>query len=276
MFIRKILLTTVLTFSLLGTAQASDQPVYDRVMKSQTIRCGYAEWPPFMVIDPNTKEVSGMFKDVWETMGKKLGLKIEWETVVGWGEVTTAINTRKIDAFCLVVWPDAGRIKNMLLSRPVVYSPVYLYARADDKRFDNNYDLLNDPKYKVVGQDGDITAAILETRFPKATKTHIAPTGQSGDRYMMVSSGKGDVTLQDAESMKDYMKQNPGKLRRVIGPSVVMMQDVIPLAVGETQMKNMIDTALTDMINDGTISSMLKKINVTEIYAPVPDVVIGK
>lgn len=267
-------IAAVLTAVWASPVWASDMPVYDRVMKTQTIRCGYAEWPPFMSIDPNTKEISGMFKDIWEEIGKKLQLKIQWETIVGWGEVTEALNSKKIDAFCLVVWPDPARTKNMLLSRPVFYMPTYLYARIDDKRFDNNYSLLNDPKYTVVGQDGDVTASVLSAKFPKAKTANIPSIDQQGTLFMNVTTKKGDVTLADVPFATDYMKNNPGKIRQVSGSPVQIMQNVMPLAKGETQMKSMVDTALTDMINDGTISALIKKYDAKESYAPQPDVVI--
>ena len=46
------------------------EPVYDRVMAKQEIHCGYAEAPPFMVIDPNTQKPSGLVYDLWELIGK--------------------------------------------------------------------------------------------------------------------------------------------------------------------------------------------------------------
>jgi ABC-type amino acid transport substrate-binding protein len=277
MALRILAVLIALMTSLCNQAQAaSNQPIYDRVMKTQTIRCGYAEWAPFMTIDPNTKQIGGMFKEIWENMGRKLGLKIEWTTIVGWGEITEALNSKKIDAFCLVVWPDAGRMKNLLLSRPVFYMPVYLFARGDDKRFDNNYSLLNDPKYTIVGQDGDVTASVLEAKFPQAKTAHIPPIDQQGSLFTNVINKKGDVTIADIPFATDVMKSNPGKLRQVAGEPVQIMQSVMPLAVGETQMKSMIDTALTDMINDGTIAALIKQYGAQQTYAPQPDVMIGK
>jgi ABC-type amino acid transport substrate-binding protein len=276
MSVNKLIAMALMGLGLISTAQASDQPVYDRVMKTQEIRCGYAEYPPFMMIDPNTKQPSGLFKDMWEQIGRKLDLKIKWETIVGWGEITAAINSGKVDAFCLAIWPDPGRSKNMLLSRAVFYSPIYLYGRADDKRFDGDYDILNNVQYTLTGMEGTALASVLETRFPKAKTAHIGPADPPSLVLMNVVSKKGDVTVVDASFVADFNKKNPGKIKRVAGPPVQVMQNVIPFAVGETQLKNMVDTVLTDFINDGTIASLLKNSHATESYAPSPDVMIGK
>jgi ABC-type amino acid transport substrate-binding protein len=255
-------------------ARAEENKIYHRIMNTQTIHCGYAEWPPFLAVDPNTGKVSGMLHDVWELIGKKLGLQIKWDTPLGWGEVITSLNSGKIDMFCAIVWPDTGRTKNLLLSRPLFYNPIYYYSKADDKRFDNDYEKLNSPAFAVVGQEGDVTETVFAVKLPNAKKAHIPPMAQQGDMIESVMAGKGAVTLLDVPYASDFMAHNPNKIRQVPGPPVMIMQDDIPMAVGETQLKNMIDTVVTDMINDGTIAALVKKYNAQETYVPEPDVKI--
>lgn len=267
-----VVFIAMLLFSSLAFAQ--NDKIYDRIMKTQTIRCGYAEWPPFMAIDPNTQQISGMMHDVWEMIGTKLGLKIKWETAIGWGEITEALNSGKVDMFCLAMWPDAGRLKNLLVSRPMFYNPTYLYGRADDKRFDGRYETLNDPKYTVIGQEGDITATVLAMKFPKAKSANIAPMDQQGNMIINVTSGKGDVTLLDVPYAEEYMKSNPGKIRQVKGLPVTIMQSVIPIARGENQLKSMMDAVITDLVNDGTLAGLIQKYEAKETYPAEPDVKI--
>lgn len=272
--IRNCLLSFLVAFLIVFPAKAEPDKIYQNVIQTQTIHCGYAEWPPFLVVDPTTLEVSGLMRDVWDMIGQKLHLKVEWSQSLGWGEVTEAVKAGKVDVFCVGVWPDAGRVKNLLLSRAVFYNPTYLYARGDDHRFDNNYAILNDPSYVVSGQEGDISASIFELNFPKARTAHITPMQPQGEMVLNVVTKKGDVTLLDVPYADDYLANNPGKIRRVEGPPVAILPIVIPLSVGEYQLKNMIDVALNDMINDGTISGLIKKWNAKETYAPMPDVVI--
>ena len=253
---------------------AETDVVYKKIATSQTIRCGYAEWPPFMTIDPNTKKVSGLLYDVWELVGKKLGLKIEWSSPLGWGEITEAVTTGKVDAFCVGVWPDTGRTKNLLLSRPVFYTPIYLYARDGDNRFDKGTDILNDSKFAVAGQDGDFTATLLGLKFPKARQVNISPMQQQGEMLLNVASGKADVTVVDVPYAHEYMAQNPHKLKRVKAPPLGIVPLDIPLAVGEYQLKSMIDAVLNDLINDGTIAALIKKWHAEETYPPIPEVQI--
>lgn len=269
-FIAIIVLGTLI-FSV-TSAKAETDKVYKRVMSTQTIRCGYAEWSPFFIVDPNNKKLSGIMYDVWELIGKQLKLKIEWTSFIGWGEIIEAVNTNKIDAFCVGVWPDSGRIKNMLLTRPVFYTPLFLFARTDDARFDNNYTVLNNPKMTVVGQDGDLTSEILALKFPNAKTAHIPPMAQQGDLFITVAAKKGDVTISDLPYAEEYMKSNPGKMKRVKGPPVSMLPLAMPLAPGEYQLKNMLDMSLTFLINDGIIDRLIKEYKAKETYPPRSDV----
>jgi ABC-type amino acid transport substrate-binding protein len=160
----------------------------------------------------------------------------------------------------------------MLLSRPFLYSLIYLYARKNDTRFDNDYSAVNNSSVTVAGQEGDISASLLEMKFPKAKTAHTHPTAQAADRILNVVTGKGDVTLIDQAQAQSYQQTNPNKIRRVKGDPISLLPAVIPLARGEYQLKNMIDGAINDLINDGTIAALLKKYEVRGNLAPSPDV----
>lgn len=62
----------------------SQSGVYDRVIKSGTIRCGYLPYPPYCMKDPNTNKLSGIFVETIELVGKRLDLKIVWSDEVGY------------------------------------------------------------------------------------------------------------------------------------------------------------------------------------------------
>ncbi len=263
----------VLTLALTTvSARADTNVIYNKIIQTQTINCGYTDWEPLMVVNPNTHEISGLMIDVWEMIGKELDLKIVWKSFVGFGEVTEAVRTNKIDVFCVGVWPNSGRIKNMLLSRPALYNAIYLYARSDDTRFDNKYEALNDPTYTVVGQEGSLTASFLSIKFPKAKTSHISPMAPKVDQILNVVANKGDAVLIDVPFAEEYMKKNPEKIRAIKGPPIAIMPLALPLAIGEHQLKSMIDTTLNDLINNGAIAKLIQEYKLKETYAPEPDV----
>jgi ABC-type amino acid transport substrate-binding protein len=93
----KFYLTTSIILLVLAITSSvyAAEPVYDRIMARQSVHCGYAEAPPFLTVDPNTRKPSGLTYDLWNLIGKKLSLKIEWTTLISWGEVTQIVNSDK-------------------------------------------------------------------------------------------------------------------------------------------------------------------------------------
>src|ERR1035441_7647986 len=74
-----VLLTALPAFA----ADKQADEVYDRVVKTHTLRCAYTIYPPFIAKDTATGEISGLFHDLLEQMGKELGIKIVWAEEVG-------------------------------------------------------------------------------------------------------------------------------------------------------------------------------------------------
>lgn len=268
-----LLVTMLISIPLSGWA-ATDQ-IYHRVIKTQTINCGYAEWAPFVVTDPNTKEVSGFMHDLWSAIGNKLGLKINWLKSAGWGEVVETVDSKKIDAWCAGAGANPHRIQSLLLSRPVFYNALYLWKRADDSRFDNDYDALNQSSVTLVGEGGDdIMASVLEQKFPNAKKANVPSSAPEEAIAQSLIAKKGDAALMDGSFAEGYIKHHPGKIKQIQGAPVSVISVVFPLSLEEYQLKNMIDTALNELINDGTVAALIKKYDTQKTFAPQPDLEI--
>lgn len=264
----------LVAFSCPVFAELKHDIVYERVMASKTIRCGYAEYGAFLTVDPNTHEVDGIMKEVMDEIGKRTGLKIEWTAPVGWGEITTAANSGKIDLFCNTVWTDKAQLQNMTLTRPLFYAPTYAFVRKGDTRFDNAYEKIDDPKVTIVGIDGDTTYVTMQDNFPKAKMFALPNEVQIAEVITSVVAKKGDVFLSDWSLVDDYEKMNPGKIQRVKGGPLFIMQEVLVTRAGEQQLKNVLDIVIQSLINEGFFDKLFKKYKVRSNYAPRPDVVI--
>ncbi|HBM91071.1 MAG TPA: hypothetical protein DD400_04245, partial [Rhodospirillaceae bacterium] len=92
-----LLQSGVITFPEKTSATASKESVYDRVLRTETIRCGYSVWKPLMWVDPNSNKKMGIFPDLMEEIGRRLGLKIVWQEELGWGMVVESVKTGRVD-----------------------------------------------------------------------------------------------------------------------------------------------------------------------------------
>lgn len=248
-----------LVFALSSTAFA-DEPVFDRIVKSKTVRCGYFTWPPYIAKDPNTGSLTGINYDIMNAIGKNLGLTVEWTSEIGVGDVVAALEANKVDAICATVWPNPPRAQNLTLTVPTFFSIAYAFVRADDNRFDGDFSKANTKDVKVSVIDGDITQDLAKEKLPEATPVALPQTASGSELLLQLVTKKADIVMLDQGIVSDFLKTNPGTLRRVGGiPPVRIFGEHLSVRRGEYQLKNMLDESISQMVNDGVIEDLTRK-----------------
>lgn len=245
-----------------GEVTIQKESVYERVINSGKIRCGYFTWPPFLVKDPNTGVVSGLSAEYVEKLGDIIGVDIEWSAEIGVGDYIAALNADRIDMMCMTLWPDGGRLTQSLLSKPIFYSGVYAITRIDDNRFDSGFDAINKEDINVSVIDGDITQTIAEKKFSNAKQLEHPQLADLSYHFQALESGKADVMFQDIGSFEDYDKTNPGKLKLLkdLGP-VHIFPETFGIKKGELEFKLLIDNAIDVMTGENFVYDALKTSN---------------
>ena len=242
------------------TAAAEAESVYDRVMRTKTIRCGYAQWPPAMLVkDANTGKITGIFHEIAEEMAVNLNLKIEWAEETGWGAFIEGLQSNRFDMFCAPLWQNAERGRLISYSRPLSYSASHVYARAGDMRFDNDLSLLNAPEYKIATLDGEMSSIIARKFFPRAQTVSLPQLSDITQVMLDVVGGKADVTFMDPSIAKAFASKNPGMIRQATRIPYNIFPNVFGFRIGEEKFKGMIDSALGEMLNQGRIDKITEK-----------------
>jgi ABC-type amino acid transport substrate-binding protein len=227
-------------------------------MKSKTIRCGYVTWPPFFSKDVNTGKTSGFLNDYMEEFGRAFDLKIEWTEEVALSDVPAALNTGRIDAFCLPLGAVPSRAVNMNFSRVVAYFPFYAYVRKDDKRFDQDLLAINDPAVTLSTMEGEYTSILARTTYPKAKILEITSNQGSSTLFLNVANKKADVIFQDPGSFASYEAENPNILRKV-GGLVGSIPVGFPLKLDDAKIQRLFDYGVMDLENRQITRRLLKK-----------------
>jgi len=224
---------------------ASKESVYDRVMRTKTLRCAYLITPVYLVKDPNTGAFSGIYYDVIQQMGKDLGLKIDWVEEVGAANMYEGFKTGRADALCSASTSTPSRSLAADFSNPIGFGPLYLYTRAGDTRFDGAYEKANDKSLTAITFDGYYGAAITKDEFPSAKLISLPNLSGEIDILQEVASGKADFAVCGALTAHEFMKKNPGKLRQVVGLPIRFPRYIFALPLGEERLKAMFNTVLT-------------------------------
>lgn len=236
----------------------TQQSAFDRVTASKTLRCAYAPYDPFLIIGTDGT-IKGIFHDIVEEAGKRLGLKIVWAEEVGYGNINTGFMTNRYDAFCAGLWPAGSRAASTLFSRPIVLDPVSVWVRGNDARFDGQMNSLNNPVYKIANTDGDATASMANALFPNAGRVTMSQNQTIGEEISQVTTGKADAMFRDYLTADRFMQTSPGSLKDLSpGKPPLIYALTIGYNQHEDALKNMIDIVLDDMERDGTIGRVVK------------------
>ena len=253
-----LLIPAFVGMTVIFTPLAYAGDTYDRVIKTSTLKCGYAPVPPAFSIDPNSGEFSGLDYDIITLVAKKLSLKIDWTEETGFGTSPLGLQSNKFDVFCTGNWSDARKSRQVFFSKPYYYNPVYVAVRKNDTRFDNGYNAINSPDITVAGIDNDPTLDIANQDFPLAKQLILPDIVSIAEAMETVVSKKADVFFISYSHSKNYFDQHSNKMKLLTELEPIRLYPVAFELPFDTRLKNMIDTSLTELIFSGQIDVLLK------------------
>lgn len=243
------------------TTNAAAQPAYDRVLKTNTLRCAYAPFPLFLEKNPNTGALSGIMPEITQEIEKISGLKIEWVAEIDYSTIAETLRTGKADAFCtgMALTPSRGKV--LTGSVPVAYAVMGTYVRQNDMRFDNNPAKIDDPKIKLEVNMGDFSEEIAKRFFPKAERVYRGAIGGEDQLFLDVAMGKADVTFSGPNNAETFNKNNPMSALRLVPFTrpIYRVPVVIGLDIHEAALANLLNASLNDLIDNGVIEKIIQK-----------------
>ena len=244
-----------------GSASAKKETAFERVMKTRSIRCSYISRAHHFTIDPAAKQMSGIDYEVMEAIGKLTHLNIIWNEETGVGAFPELLSSGKDDVHCVTMWTNVARSTRVIASAPVLYTPVYAYVRADDARFDNNLEALNDESVTISVADSGTMKAIADASFPKAKQFAVTGLSTEAELLMNVATRKADATFADELAVHDYNKNNPDKqLKHIVGIAPLRTySEAFDVAMGEWELRELLSAAINELHNNGTIDRILRQ-----------------
>ncbi len=241
------------------SAQTAHGDAFERVMSSGTIRAGYIAYPPYIIKDPNTGELSGVFYDLTNEVAKQLGLKVEWVEEAGYGTIFTNLDTNRYDVFGGGLWANSTRAKAGYLSIPVFYNSVYAYARTNDTRFNSNLEAINNSSVRISTMDGELGDVIASTDFPNAQKVSLPQNSPFDQIALQIVANKADVGFFQPDVAEGFIKANPNSIRQVSEQPLRLYGNVYAVKMGEAELQQMFNVALQEAIDSGAVAKILAK-----------------
>lgn len=178
---------------------------YSRVFQSGVLRAAYVDYPP--VVQKKGTEFSGIFVDILKGFARKHGLQIEWVEETGYGVVIDGLSEGRFDIFCSATWPTPERHRRAGLSKPVYFSDVGVWVRADSPLAKEDWIVLNDSKYRIAVTEGDITHEICLTDFTFAKWVRAPQLGKVKALLDFVAEGRADATMAERMTYEAYSSE---------------------------------------------------------------------
>ena len=245
---------------------AKQETAFERVMRTGTLRCGYAVMPPQLSRDPNTGAMSGVSYDILTEAAKRLNIKVDWAEEITFMTVAEGFKSARYDSFCLTAYRWVPWARAVEFTTPLFYSTTDVYVRTNDHRFDANAKAIDSPTVTVAAIDGEASTFIRAQDFPQSA-TYSMPLSTDLSLVLeAVASNKADVALANPLTIMPYLTANPGKIQRAEGirPIRAYAHSFV-FGKGEHDLTSMFDVVLTEMLTDGTIDKILDK------YEAIPD-----
>lgn len=242
------------------TLQSFTSPVYDRVVQRGTIRCGYVQYPPGCIKNPNTGKLEGVFVEALEQAAQNMGMKVEWVEEVGWGTMIEGLKADRYDLIGSQVWANSTRGKLVDFTVPLFFSGIGVYVRSEDSRFDGDLSKINAPDIHIATIDGEMSDIIAKQDYSKAKTVSHPQLADNSQILLDLVDKKADVTFVEPYVAQLFLKNNPGTVRNLVPDRPVrVFPNCMMLRKGETQFKTMLDTALAELLNTGFVDQLMHK-----------------
>lgn len=237
----------------------------DEILSRGTIRAGYVVYPPGTIKDPNTGELTGVFVDLLEESARAMSLEVEWVEEVGWGSMIEGLKAGRYDMIGSQVWANSSRAREADFTIPVFYSGICAYVRGDDERFNEELVGVNESSIRIATIDGEMSSIIARSDYGLAQTISIPQLSPNSQAMLNVVQNRADITFMEPFVANLFLDSNPGSLKNLTPNNPVrIFGNTMMLPRGDEEFESMINTALLEQINSGSVEKLFDKYGVTE------------
>lgn len=231
---------------------SNEKTSFEKVFDSGQLRVGYIAYPPGVIIDPNTQELSGIMHDVLNEIGLKLDLEIKYTEETTWATMIEALQSDKVDIICTGLWPNASRAIKADFTDPIYYSPVYVYGR---KGFDLIKSAQNNIKISII--EGEMTSSIAKYDFPEAELVSLPNISSVSEMLLSVESNKSDITFVEPYIAESFIAKNERNLEILADEPIRVFPNAFMFKKGEVDLIRTVNIAIEELHNTGYISKVI-------------------
>jgi len=209
-----------------------------------------ATWPPFEMVNLQTKELEGFDIDLMNAIAKEGGLEIKWVNV-GWDPLLAGMATGQYDAAIAVMTITEDRKKQWLFSEPYYNAGQLVAVQVSNTEINGPADLAGKTAGAQIGTTG---AMEIEKIEGAVLKTY----DEVGQAFLDLMNGQIDAVVADSPLVYGYVGKNADKIKAVGQP---FTDEYYGIAVkkGEEELLAKINKGLKAVMDRGLIEELNDK-----------------
>lgn len=209
-----------------------------------------ATWPPFEMVNEETKKLEGFDIDLMNAIAKEAGFEIEWVNV-NWDPLLAGMATGQYDCSISVITITDDRKESFNFSDPYYNAGQLIAVRIDYDEIAGPDDLAG----KTAGAQIGTTGALEIMKIEGANLKTYDDVGQA---FMDLMNGQIDAVVADSPLTVEYVAKNAGKIKSVGEP---FTEEYYGIAVkkGADELLAQINKGLAAVMERGLIEELADK-----------------
>jgi len=258
---KMLVLCACILLSLSAVSACAGDGSWDLVKKKGKLMIGLDDSFPPMGFRQADGKLVGFDIDAAEEVGKRLGIKIEWQPTA-WDGVIHSLNAKKFDCIWNGMTITEARAKEIAFTKPYVMDGQIAVINFKEKRFKSLADL---KAVKVGTQKGSsgLEAVKKLSSAPKELKEY----EDYPKALLDLEAGRIDVVVIDNVTGRDFIAKRPGKFKTV--PGMISKE---PFGIGfrkdDRELREKVQQTLDMMVKDGAMKKISKKWFAEDITNP--------
>lgn len=244
--------------------QQNTDDTLTRIQKTGEINVCTVVFPPVVIKNAKTGELTGHFVDTMNIIAERINAKVNWYEST-WGNAAADLQSKHCDLVAANFFANIPRAASVAFTKPpLFYIGDSALVRKNDLRFKNiknvfDFDKPNITIAVATGEAGDI---FVKEHFKNAKVTRIDVESSDLARFAVeVSAKRADVAIADANTINLYAK---------VHPEVIDLFENNPFSLNpvgwavrqdDVRWLHFIETALQFLDTQGTLEELEKKYN---------------
>jgi len=237
-----------------GQQADAEKTTWETIQEEGVLVAGLDDgFAPMGYRDAETNELIGFDIDMGAELSKRLGVEIEWKPTA-WDGVIAALKAKKFDVIISGMSVTDDRKEVINFSKNYVNAGIGMVVRKDNADITNAEDLASMDEENIATQTNSSGETACKDLGLEGVKLYDAYP----EAFQDLAIGRVDVVIVDVTTAAHYVSKKPDTYK-VVGERLVYEPYAIGIRKEDEQLKKAIDDALTEMMEDGTLTEISMK-----------------